>query len=257
MKPNQSDDLPPMVKLEPDFNPATAGSTANEDMKSLPAALLSPTLSQDKAVTHGAIYGGNKILTPAWLGKEDMSLSSGFGGPSSPKLPSPTLSSSSFPPPLDMSIDSADVALRNANSSGPPGSDLHSSPVMVPPAHSSFIRPYAPLESTSAMVNAVPYSMASAAPTTTANHPTIAPELGPLNQGPLPMSAPRDMPEQSDPHNLKSNRRWWTRPQFRLLLHRLFLLPRCGTCLPFHEMDQCHQFRSGFVSYPPASQWPL
>lgn len=68
MKPNQSDDLPPMVKLEPDFNPATAGSTANEDMKSRPAALLSPTL-QDKAVTHGAIYGGNKILTPTWLGK--------------------------------------------------------------------------------------------------------------------------------------------------------------------------------------------
>jgi hypothetical protein len=74
---------------------------------------------------------------------------------------------------------------------------------MVPPAHSSFIRPYAPLESTSAMVNAVPYSMASAAPTTTANHPTIAPALGPLNLNPLPMSAPRDMPEQSDPQNLK------------------------------------------------------
>jgi hypothetical protein len=71
MKPNQSEDLPPMVKLEPDFNPATAGSTANEDMKSRPAALLSPTLLQDKAVTHGAIYGGNKILTPAWLGKEE------------------------------------------------------------------------------------------------------------------------------------------------------------------------------------------
>ncbi|EFX61580.1 hypothetical protein DAPPUDRAFT_121434 [Daphnia pulex] len=71
MKPNQSDDLPPMVKLEPDFNPATAGSTANEDMKSRPAALLSPTLLQEKAVTHGAIYEGNKILTPAWLGKEE------------------------------------------------------------------------------------------------------------------------------------------------------------------------------------------
>jgi hypothetical protein len=53
------------------------------------------------------------------------------------------------------------------------------------------------------MVDAVPYSMASAAPTTTANHPTIAPALGPLNLNPLPMSAPRDMPEQSDPQNLK------------------------------------------------------
>ncbi len=92
VKPNQSDDLPPMVKLEPDFNPATAGSTANEDMKSRPAALLSPTL-QDKAVTSGAIDGGNKMPTPAWLGKEEMSLSSGFGGPPSPNLPSPTTSS--------------------------------------------------------------------------------------------------------------------------------------------------------------------
>ncbi|EFX66573.1 hypothetical protein DAPPUDRAFT_262910 [Daphnia pulex] len=166
MKPNQSEDLPPMVKLEPDFNPATAGSDS-----------------------WGYLWGQQD--THAGLaGQRRESLSSGFGGPSSPELPSPTTSSSSFPPPLDMSIDSANGALRDANSSGPPGSDLHSSPVMVPPAHSGFIRPYAPLESTSAMVDAVPYSMASAAPTTTANHPTIAPALGPLNLNPLPMSAP-------------------------------------------------------------------
>ncbi|EFX72086.1 hypothetical protein DAPPUDRAFT_308596 [Daphnia pulex] len=252
VKPNQSDDLPPMVKLEPDFNPATAGSTANEDMKSRPAALLSPTL-QDKAVTSGAIEGGNKMPTPAWMGKEEMSLSSGFGGPSSPKLPSPTTSSSSFPPPLDMSIATADGALRNANSSGPPGSGLHSSPFMVPPAHSGFIRPYAPLESTSAMVDAVPYSMASPAPTTTANHPTIAPALGPLNLGPLPMSAPRDMPEQSEPHNLKIKQEMVdpsavsassSSPAVSAAsLRDMSSIPRDGL-MP--------SMGSGFVSYPPS-----
>ncbi|EFX61581.1 hypothetical protein DAPPUDRAFT_272689 [Daphnia pulex] len=128
---------------------------------------------------------------------------------------------------------------------------------MVPPAHSGFIRPYAPLESTSAMVDAVPYSMASAAPTTTANHPTIAPALGLLNLNPLPMSAPRDMPEQSDPQNLKIKQEMVdpsavsasASPAVSAAsLRDMSSIPRDGS-MP--------SVGSGFASYPPSVPMPL
>ena len=225
----KSDDLPPMVKLEPDFNPVSSSSTSNEDVKSRPPALLSPSLREEKAAA------STEAGKAAWVGKqEEMPVSS------SPKLPSPT--TSSCPPPLDMSIaaaDAANAALRNANSSASSGAGLHSSPFVVPPAHSGFVRPYAPLEPNSADV--APYSVLAGPPPPPPNASGAPLALGPLP----PTMGPRDLPEQSEPHNLKIKQEMVdpTAAAINASLRDMSSIPRDPNALP--------SMGSGFVAYPP------
>ena len=124
-------DLPPMVKLEPDYNPPPSGA---DDVKSRGQVLLSSLGAPEKV-------GADKMVASAsWIGKEEKPLIN-FGVPavcaSPPKL-SPT-SSSSCPPPLDMSIASAGDSNSNSQNPSTVAAPLHS-PFMASPEHSGFRR---------------------------------------------------------------------------------------------------------------------
>lgn len=161
-KPAQADDLPPMVKLEPDFGSLSA---AGEDKgrHASPPPPVAP-VSSDARLSH-------------WPPKEE---------PASPKTTSPSsgvscsaaisgpvvsASSSSCPPPLDMSLAASDAG-STLKGPGASASGLHPSPYLAPPAHSGFGRGA--------------YDDA----------------LAPVVAFPAPVPQPLQ-PEQSEPHNLK------------------------------------------------------